>query len=323
MSCLRNVGSLEGHKDWVTCIACSSETPNQIISGSRDKSLIVWDLEKTDDVEGLVGAPHRRLCGHENFVTDIDISGDGQYVFSGSWDHSARLWEISTGKTASRFQGHTSRVLSVGFSPDNRQLVTASQDRTIRHWNTVGTCVNVLAGSTSHSDWVNCVKISQEKIEGTEEFRHYIISGGADRKVQVYDVQEGAVAHTLTGHEGVVNCLDVAPDSSLCASGSKDGKVILWGLKEGVALDTIDAGDEVLSITFSPTRYWLCAGTTKGIKIWDLTSKELVSEDIVEVGGEKPRPARTLAVRWSADGNTLYTGHDDSRIRAWAVQETD
>jgi guanine nucleotide-binding protein subunit beta-2-like 1 protein len=47
-----------------------------LLSGSRDNSLLLWDLyDKTDaDEEREMGKPRRTLKGHSHFVSDIDIS---------------------------------------------------------------------------------------------------------------------------------------------------------------------------------------------------------------------------------------------------------
>jgi len=42
-------GVLKGHGNWVTSIATSAERPNMILSGSRDKSVVQWNL--TRDLE--------------------------------------------------------------------------------------------------------------------------------------------------------------------------------------------------------------------------------------------------------------------------------
>lgn len=83
------------------------------------------------------GVPRKSLLGHNHFVQDLAISSDGQYVLSGSWDKTLRLWEIQSGSTTRRFVGHKNDVLSVAFSPDNRQIVSGSRDKTIKLWNTL------------------------------------------------------------------------------------------------------------------------------------------------------------------------------------------
>jgi len=151
-------GVLKGHDGWVTCIATSAETPDRILSGSRDKSLIVWDLTREDAKN--YGAPKKSLVGHAHFVEDVVISSDGQYALSASWDGSLRLWDLSTGQTTKRFLGHKKDVLSVAFSADNRQIVSGSRDKSIKLWNTLGECKWTIEDQ-GHTEWVTCVRFSQ------------------------------------------------------------------------------------------------------------------------------------------------------------------
>ena len=138
-------GELRGHTDWVTAIATTPVNPTMVLSSSRDRSIIVWDLtQKGDDVEASevvsYGAPRRSLIGHSHYVSDVVISSDGQFALSGSWDGTLRLWDLEKGETTRRFVGHTKDVLSVAFSHDNRQIVSGSRDKTVKLWNTLGEC---------------------------------------------------------------------------------------------------------------------------------------------------------------------------------------
>ena len=113
-------GALKGHAGWVTSLACPLDpTSNTLLSSSRDKSVIVWELERT---EGQYGVAKKSLRGHSHFVQDVVISSDGQFCLTGSWDGTLRLWDLNTGSTTRRFVGHTKDVLSVAFSVDNRQV---------------------------------------------------------------------------------------------------------------------------------------------------------------------------------------------------------
>lgn len=79
-------GTLEGHSGWcisppcprhphcaadirvrVTSLATSLENPNMLLSGSRDKTLIVWNLTRDDQNYGY---PKRSLHGHSHIVSD-------------------------------------------------------------------------------------------------------------------------------------------------------------------------------------------------------------------------------------------------------------
>jgi guanine nucleotide-binding protein subunit beta-2-like 1 protein len=146
-----------------------------LLSASRDKSLIIWDLTRE---EGTYGLPKRSLHGHSHIVSDCVISSDGAYALSSSWDKTLRLWELSTGNTTRTFVGHTNDVLSVSFSADNRQIVSGSRDRTIKLWNTLGDCKYTITDK-GHTDWVSCVRFSPNPQSPV------IVSAGWDKLVKV------------------------------------------------------------------------------------------------------------------------------------------
>ena len=125
------------HEGWVTSIATPIDNSDILLSSSRDKTVILWNLTRE---EGSYGFPQRSLRGHSHFVQDVVISSDGQFALSGSWDGTLRLWDLNSGSTTRRFVGHSKDVLSVAFSVDNRQIVSGSRDKTIKLWNTLGEC---------------------------------------------------------------------------------------------------------------------------------------------------------------------------------------
>lgn len=304
-------GTLVGHGGWITSIATTNENPNLVLSSSRDKSIIVWELTKDDNDYGFA---KRSLRGHNHFVSDVVISSDGQFALSGSWDGTLRLWEIATGKCTKRFVGHTGDVLSVAFSADNRQIVSGARDRTIKLWNTLGECKFTIT-EEGHTEWVSCVRFSPSVSAPV------IVSAGWDKLVKVWSLTNCRLRTNLPGHIGYLNTVTVSPDGSLCASGGKDGTAILWDLTEGKRLYSLDAGDIIHSLVFSPNRYWLCAATTLSIKIWDLESKGMVDElkgDFTPVGKNAQIPYCSC-LAWSADGSDLYAGYTDNIIRVYRV----
>ena len=312
-------GELKGHEGWVTSIATPLEpSSNQILSASRDKTVILWTLtgDGVEDENGQCGRAKRALRGHNHFVQDVVISSDGQFALSGSWDGTLRLWDLVTGNTTRRFIGHTKDVLSVAFSVDNRQIVSGSRDKTIKLWNTLGECkYTINQEQDGHSEWVSCVRFSPMPNSPI------IVSGGWDKMVKVWNLTNCKLRTNLIGHTGYVNTVTVSPDGSLCASGGKDGVAMLWDLQEGKRLYSLDAGDIIYSLCFSPNRYWLCAATQQCVKIWDLESKSVVDElkpDFPPLGKNSIEPYCTC-LAWSSDGSTLFTGYTDNKIRVWSV----
>jgi WD40 repeat protein len=72
--------------------------------------------------------------GHEDTVTSVAFSPDGQRLATGSDDKTARVWDLATGTELLRLAGHEGDVTSVAFSPDGQRLATGSQDGTARAW---------------------------------------------------------------------------------------------------------------------------------------------------------------------------------------------
>lgn len=66
-----------GHTDSVTCVAVSFSDKSQVISGSCDNNLIVWDIN--------TGADLYTLSAHLSYVTCVKLSGDGTIAISGSF----------------------------------------------------------------------------------------------------------------------------------------------------------------------------------------------------------------------------------------------
>lgn len=305
-------GTLTGHNGWVTQIATTPQDPNQILSASRDKTLILWEL--TQDGDNNSGVPKRSLTGHNHFVSDVVMSSDGQFALSGSWDKTLRLWDLNAGVTTRQFVGHTKDVLSVAFSADNRQIVSGSRDNTIKLWNTLGQCKYTIHDEC-HTEWVSNVRFSPNTQNPI------IVSCGWDKMVKVWNLTNCKLKTNHYGHTGYLNTVTVSPDGSLCASGGKDGKAMLWDLNEGKHLYTLDGGNIINSLCFSPNRYWLCAATGPSIKIWDLESKSVVDElkpGVINTGA-KEKSADCISLAWSADGQILFAGYTDNLIRIWKV----
>jgi len=303
-------GCLTGHQNWVTSISTTYEQSNLVVSSSRDKTVMVWEL--TPDGYNKPGYARRALHGHAGPVADTVISSDGQFCLSGSWDKSMRLWDLNTGSTVRAFVGHTSDVNSVAFSTDNRQIVSGSRDKTIKLWNTLAECKYTIT-EEMHSDWVSCVRFSPSAKQPL------IVSAGWDRVVKVWNLNNCKLRTNLAGHTGVLYTVTISPDGSLCASGGKDGIAMLWDVNEGKHLYSLDANSTINALTFSPKNYWLCAATDTSIKVWDLENKAVLDE-LHRTAPPKSGIPWCVSLQWSADGKTLFAGATDGNVYVYETK---
>ncbi|MEC4817515.1 MAG: WD40 repeat domain-containing protein [Scytonema sp. PMC 1069.18] len=117
--------SFSGHSHIVRSLAVSTDG-KILVSGSRDKTIKIWQLE--------TGELIRTLKGHRDGVYAIALSPDGQIIASGSADKTIKLWHMETGELLATFTGHAHTVTAVAFTASGELLVSGSLDKTIKIW---------------------------------------------------------------------------------------------------------------------------------------------------------------------------------------------
>lgn len=128
--------NLYGHSEPVTCIA-ASRAYNLIVSGSRDRSCIMWDLSNLAFVRQLKGHPAPVAAVAINDVTGDIATCAGTYLYV--WTINGD--EIASVNTATGRSDRTQQILCVAFSYlnewDNQNVVmTGSSDGVVRMWST-------------------------------------------------------------------------------------------------------------------------------------------------------------------------------------------
>lgn len=127
---------LKGHKDGIYC-AAFDETGQRALSGSREGTVRVWNLER--------GSCTGVMEGHSYHVQDVAWAKDQKHMVSCSRD--IRLWNVQTGSCVRVLDGHADTIRSVRWSADDSQLVSAAHDGTVRIWDPqTGDCLRVLKG---------------------------------------------------------------------------------------------------------------------------------------------------------------------------------
>jgi guanine nucleotide-binding protein subunit beta-2-like 1 protein len=321
-------GCLKGHNGWVTCMKMGEEETAKdtyrefLISGSRDQTLIIWDLsfpsDADDDKEW--GVPRKVLSGHSHFVSDLDLSQDSRYCLSSSWDGTIRLWNLKTASTRKTLIGHAKDVLTVAFSPDNRQIASGSIDKSVKLWNIQGVC-KFTVDQNPHTDWVSCVRYFQDVKTPI------IVSASWDKTIKVWDNSVMSLMHTFVGHKAQINTLDLAPNTNIIASGSRDGHVNIWNLVEGKHLEDIDAESPVNVVLFTTKYYWLVIGTDSGIRVYDLPGKRFIDRYEVPTGAvsvkrsKAPSQTGCISLVFSKDQQNLYAGFTDGLIRVLSITQ--
>lgn len=111
-----------------------AEGGDQVYTGGIENSVNVWDLRK--------GEIAMTLPGHDDTITGLSVSPDGNLLLSNSMDNSLRVWDMRPYAPANRcmkiFQGSNhsfeKNLLKCAWSADGSQISAGSADRMVNIW---------------------------------------------------------------------------------------------------------------------------------------------------------------------------------------------
>ncbi|CAG2053362.1 unnamed protein product [Timema podura] len=134
-SCLRicsvsreEVRHTVSHSEEVTCFVLTMDSQH-LITGSRDMSLKVWQVDG--------GKLAQVLVGHTDHVTCVAVAILNKcLVVSGSRDSNLIVWDINTGNDMHVLRGHLGYITCVKVAGDGSLAVSGSEDKSIIVWDT-------------------------------------------------------------------------------------------------------------------------------------------------------------------------------------------
>ncbi|KAF7363088.1 WD40 repeat-like protein [Mycena venus] len=286
----------EGHDGSVRCAAFSHDG-ERIVSGSRDKTVRVWD-SKTG---ALLAGPIQ----HDARVNSVAFSPDGEHIVSGGRDTMVRVWNSQTGMlVAGPFRGHSDPVNSIAFSPDGDRIVSGSADNTICVWDARVLGVEEVK-SDGHSDTVWSVTFSPDGEQ--------IVSGSEDGTVCMWNSQNG---NLVTGpiQTNSVNCVAFSPDGAHIASGSTDSTISVWDAQTGDLVTQLEGHTDVIHfVAFSPRDgEQIASGSSDTtVCVWDVKTGVLIA------GPFQGHHDKIGCVAFSLDGGRIVSGSIDNTVRVW------
>ena len=88
--------------------AATRAVKDYLASGSRDKTIKIWEVRNARCVITLVG--------HDNWVTDLCFHPSGRFLISVSDDKSLRCWDLTSGRCTKKLLNiHNHFVTSVAI----------------------------------------------------------------------------------------------------------------------------------------------------------------------------------------------------------------
>ncbi|MCJ1473991.1 hypothetical protein MMC13_002647 [Lambiella insularis] len=191
----------------------STHPDGLIISGGKDTIIEVRQPGKPPEDNA-----ERLLMGHAHNVCALDVSPDGDWVVSGSWDGTARIWGVGKWECEAVLEGHGGSVWGV-LAHNRETVITACADKLIRIFTSTGKLLQTVRGN---KDVVRALC----KVPNGHVSKADFASASNEGVIRLWQLN-GRQVGELLGHESFIYSLACLPNGDIVSSG-EDRTVRIW-----------------------------------------------------------------------------------------------
>lgn len=319
----------EGHLAPITCLAFSPDG-RQLVSGSADNTLLVWDTTNGELVQ--------RLEGHQRFASECLFLPDGRVASGGAWGE-VFLWDVARGQVVERMNGLGIRhhVSALGVRPDGRELTAGTsagkviawsletgkvvfendygegQLRPVRAVGYQGEGGRWVAGSNGTRVWAE-VKPSALDVDAVSGLAlpGGRLAWGAEGHVVI--TKPDGSNQRLGGHSAWVSGLAANASGELLVAGDNAGRVEVWALAGETLRCHLNTAAGIRAAAFDPRGNRFVIAGNEGVL-------EVVPLDACE-GGRAVKPSKRWGsargrIRSAAAGESVLLGDSSGQVSAW------
>lgn len=206
---------IQGHTDEILALAVSSDG-RYLASGSKDRRVGVWDVEKDEWVKGF--------GGHKDSVSSVAFRKGTQQLYTGSFDRTIKLFDLSAMGYVETLFGHQDTILCLDALRGETAVTAGARDRTIRFWKIADESQLVFRGGGRSA--------IRELLEGgafdgheDEEHVNGVEVDGPKSSKGKEKMKESKYA------EGSIECVAMI-DETTFVSGGDTGSICLWNTQK-------------------------------------------------------------------------------------------
>lgn len=242
----------KGHQGATTCVAVSPDS-QFAVTGSKDGTIVKWDLETLKKVYTIHSRPKKQKTTqkaastlissvpikiidenrnakeqHAGGILSVAVSFDGKYLATGGEDRSIIIRELQNGAFVSKLQGHRGGVTGLCFVEGVNNLYSCSLDRTVKIWSMQEmTYVDTLFGHQSEALSISLLSAAKERC----------VTAGRDQSVRVWKVSEEKQLLFKSGMGNIDSVVALSDD--MFVTGADSGVLCVYNSNKKKAVSTI------------------------------------------------------------------------------------
>ena len=283
--------------------------------------------QEADEMVTLIRKIQVDPLGVVGQIDGCEFSKDNQFIIASDNHGIAHIYIRATGEEIGKVKHieinntkfeRAGKINAVGYSRDGKFFYTGINDRGLKIWD--AKTFELLHHLSDGTD-TDGVGLSHDS---------RLLAAAASSEVHIYSVPGFKRVHSYKHESGNVNTCDFNPDDSLMISTASHGEVLVMRVSDWKVVRRHEFKSSAKRGYFSPDgklyalsgRDQLCVvfRTSDGEKVADLKHrgnlKTLPGDDY---GDENPA---IEAIRWSADGDYLFTGGVvDGIMRVWRTED--
>ncbi|HRJ54959.1 MAG TPA: hypothetical protein PK152_08090 [Anaerolineales bacterium] len=254
------------------------------------------------------------------FALGAAFSPDGRLLAIMADDGTILLWDVQAGRTWTELS-MTGQVVNdcgygascIAFTPDGHSLL-AARGHDLRIWNL-----------DDLNNPINILLVREVTALTVTPDGRFALTGNDIGEIHVWDLADGTLRFTESGHRNGVDTLLISPDGNLLVSSSYDG-VRLWDATSWTILSTIDSRFYRIGFT-SDGRFLVSSAIEDRGRLWGVRSDSLSAERQGVKVIALPGPvyleswAREVPAVWLAPAGQLAR-HEIRLESSWKVIES-
>lgn len=348
------IATLDSHVSVVRSLSFS-DSQQHLLSGSRDKTVIVWDTATW----GI-----KRTIPVLESVEAAGFLQDGPLCYIGGENGRLRIWDTDRGSEVTKDQEPTSEqeaIVTISYSKDLKYILTVHIDQTLK-LHSIEPLLSYKPGpkieplpilrhiSGNDDEVIDLACLGRDRsllgLATNSEFVRVVRTRSAQSEVSQDQKHFGADVARLEGHEDIIICLDVDWSGHWVVTGAKDNTARIWRIDPDNSSYTCFAvftghAESLGAVSFPrtippadspafkdplnhPPPFFFTGSQDRTLKRWD-TGK-------LAVGASKPHNPKALYTRKAHDKDinaldvnytsTLFaSASQDRTAKIWSVED--